>query len=77
MTWRVYNDAKSSCFLAFHATCARKEKLLLPMKSAHGAELVTDLLLRTPSSGMFDDIYRENLANMKSRKSSKSCGLLL
>jgi NuA3 HAT complex component NTO1 len=33
--------AKSSCFLAFHATCARKEKLLLPMKSAHGAEPVT------------------------------------
>ncbi|KAF8159256.1 hypothetical protein B0H34DRAFT_702732 [Crassisporium funariophilum] len=33
--------AKSSCFLAFHATCARKEKLLLPMKSAQGAEPVT------------------------------------
>ncbi|KAF9073228.1 hypothetical protein BDP27DRAFT_1381784 [Rhodocollybia butyracea] len=25
--------AKTSCFLAFHPTCARKEKLLLPMKS--------------------------------------------
>ncbi|ESK83279.1 bromodomain and phd finger-containing protein 3 [Moniliophthora roreri MCA 2997] len=30
--------AKTSCFLAFHPTCARKEKLLLPMKSAQGAE---------------------------------------
>ncbi|PPQ79825.1 LOW QUALITY PROTEIN: hypothetical protein CVT25_002979 [Psilocybe cyanescens] len=29
---------KPSCFVAFHATCARKEKLLMPMKSAHGAE---------------------------------------
>ncbi|KIM39576.1 hypothetical protein M413DRAFT_447053 [Hebeloma cylindrosporum] len=29
---------KPSCFVAFHATCARKDKLLLPMKSAHGAE---------------------------------------
>ena len=28
--------SKSSCFLAFHATCARKEKFLMPMKSAHG-----------------------------------------
>ncbi|KAG7094890.1 hypothetical protein E1B28_005697 [Marasmius oreades] len=30
--------AKTSCFLAFHPTCARKEKLLLPMKSAQGGE---------------------------------------
>ncbi|KAF9269421.1 hypothetical protein L218DRAFT_993471 [Marasmius fiardii PR-910] len=30
--------AKTSCFLAFHPTCARKEKLLLPMKSAQGSE---------------------------------------
>ncbi|KAL6297851.1 PHD-zinc-finger like domain-containing protein [Sparassis latifolia] len=29
---------KSSCFLAFHATCARKEKLLMPMKSSQGSE---------------------------------------
>ncbi|KAH9479291.1 Peregrin [Psilocybe cubensis] len=29
---------KPSCFVAFHATCARKEKLLMPMKSAHGSE---------------------------------------
>ncbi|KAF8880213.1 hypothetical protein CPB84DRAFT_1792691 [Gymnopilus junonius] len=29
---------KPSCFVAFHATCARKEKFLMPMKSAHGAE---------------------------------------
>ncbi|KDR80942.1 hypothetical protein GALMADRAFT_241500 [Galerina marginata CBS 339.88] len=29
---------KPSCFVAFHATCARKEKLLMPMKSAQGAE---------------------------------------
>jgi hypothetical protein len=28
--------SKSSCFLAFHPTCARKEKFLMPMKSAHG-----------------------------------------
>ncbi|KAJ7582101.1 PHD-zinc-finger like domain-containing protein [Mycena floridula] len=27
-----------SCFAAFHVTCARKEHLLLPMKSAQGAE---------------------------------------
>ncbi|PPQ65251.1 hypothetical protein CVT24_011406 [Panaeolus cyanescens] len=33
--------AKSTCFLAFHTTCARKEKLLLPMKSVQGAENVT------------------------------------
>ncbi|KAE9396917.1 hypothetical protein BT96DRAFT_921842 [Gymnopus androsaceus JB14] len=32
--------AKTSCFLAFHTTCARKEKLLLPMKSTQ-AESVT------------------------------------
>ncbi|KAJ3852481.1 bromodomain and PHD finger-containing protein 3 [Lentinula lateritia] len=32
--------AKTSCFLAFHATCARNEKLLLPMKSTQ-AESVT------------------------------------
>ncbi|KAJ7156890.1 bromodomain and PHD finger-containing protein 3 [Mycena crocata] len=30
--------AKQSCFLAFHVTCARKDKLLLPMKSAQGSE---------------------------------------
>ncbi|KIY51905.1 hypothetical protein FISHEDRAFT_70399 [Fistulina hepatica ATCC 64428] len=29
---------KPTCFVAFHATCARKEKLLLPMKSAQGQE---------------------------------------
>ncbi|KAF8899172.1 PHD-zinc-finger like domain-containing protein [Infundibulicybe gibba] len=33
--------AKTSCFLAFHATCARKERLLLPMKSTQGSEPVT------------------------------------
>ncbi|KAL5492640.1 hypothetical protein ACEPAI_4087 [Sanghuangporus weigelae] len=33
--------SKSSCFLAFHATCARREKLLMPMKSAHGQEPAT------------------------------------
>ncbi|KAF5362396.1 hypothetical protein D9756_002180 [Leucocoprinus leucothites] len=30
--------AKTSCFLAFHATCARKEKLLSSMKSTQGSE---------------------------------------
>ncbi|KAJ7708691.1 hypothetical protein B0H17DRAFT_1030520 [Mycena rosella] len=30
--------AKQSCFLAFHVTCARKDKLLLPMKSAQGSD---------------------------------------
>ncbi|KXN86201.1 Peregrin [Leucoagaricus sp. SymC.cos] len=30
--------AKASCFLAFHATCARKEKLLSSMKSTQGSE---------------------------------------
>ncbi|KAI0036173.1 PHD-zinc-finger like domain-containing protein, partial [Vararia minispora EC-137] len=29
---------KSSCFLAFHVTCARKEKLLMPMKASAGLE---------------------------------------
>ncbi|KAI0091425.1 hypothetical protein BDY19DRAFT_930368 [Irpex rosettiformis] len=29
---------KSSCTLAFHATCARKEKLLMPMKATQGSE---------------------------------------
>lgn len=33
--------SKSSCFLAFHATCARRQKLLMPMKSAHGSEPAT------------------------------------
>ncbi|KAK2467687.1 hypothetical protein APHAL10511_000281 [Amanita phalloides] len=33
--------AKASCFTAFHTTCARKEKLLMPMKSAQGSEPVT------------------------------------
>lgn len=32
---------KSSCFTAFHATCARKEKLLMPMKSSQGSEAPT------------------------------------
>ncbi|PCH36434.1 hypothetical protein WOLCODRAFT_134245 [Wolfiporia cocos MD-104 SS10] len=32
---------KSSCFLAFHATCARKEKLLMPMKASQGSEAPT------------------------------------
>ncbi|KAJ7355672.1 bromodomain and PHD finger-containing protein 3 [Mycena albidolilacea] len=30
--------ARSSCFLAFHVTCGRKDKWLLPMKSAQGVE---------------------------------------
>ncbi|KAJ7230518.1 bromodomain and PHD finger-containing protein 3, partial [Mycena pura] len=30
--------AKQSCFLAFHVTCARRDKLMLPMKSAQGVE---------------------------------------
>ena len=29
---------KTSCFLAFHATCARKHGLLMPMKASCGAE---------------------------------------
>ncbi|KAI0683939.1 hypothetical protein BC835DRAFT_1392543 [Cytidiella melzeri] len=29
---------KASCTLAFHATCARKEKLLMPMKATQGSE---------------------------------------
>ncbi|KAI5123496.1 hypothetical protein M0805_008864 [Coniferiporia weirii] len=33
--------SKTSCFLAFHTTCARREKLLMPMKSAHGTEPAT------------------------------------
>lgn len=33
--------AKTSCFTAFHATCARKEKFLLPMKTTQGSEPVT------------------------------------
>lgn len=32
---------KASCFLAFHATCARKEKLLMPMKASQGSEAPT------------------------------------
>ncbi|KAL0068121.1 hypothetical protein AAF712_004781 [Marasmius tenuissimus] len=32
---------ETSCFLAFHPTCARKEKLLLPMKSTQGTEPLT------------------------------------
>ncbi|KAG6895629.1 hypothetical protein C0992_000303 [Termitomyces sp. T32_za158] len=33
--------SKASCVLAFHATCARRDRLLMPMKAAHGAEPVT------------------------------------
>ncbi|KAJ2917073.1 hypothetical protein MD484_g3339, partial [Candolleomyces efflorescens] len=33
--------AKASCFVAFHATCARQEKLLMPMKTTQGSEPVT------------------------------------
>ena len=29
--------SKNSCFLAFHATCARKEHLLMPMKATTGS----------------------------------------
>ncbi|KAF7289416.1 Bromodomain-containing protein [Mycena chlorophos] len=29
---------KPNCFVAFHVSCARKDKLLLPMKSAQGGE---------------------------------------
>ncbi|KAH8102212.1 PHD-zinc-finger like domain-containing protein [Cristinia sonorae] len=32
---------KTSCFLAFHATCARKERLLMPMKATQGSEAPT------------------------------------
>ncbi|KAH9945753.1 PHD-zinc-finger like domain-containing protein [Amylocystis lapponica] len=32
---------KASCFLAFHATCARKERLLMPMKATQGSEAPT------------------------------------
>lgn len=30
--------SKNSCFLAYHVTCARKEKLLMPMKASSGLE---------------------------------------
>ncbi|THU93626.1 hypothetical protein K435DRAFT_757245 [Dendrothele bispora CBS 962.96] len=33
--------AKTSCFTAFHTTCARKDRLLLPMKSSQGSENLT------------------------------------
>ncbi|KAL1940886.1 hypothetical protein VTO73DRAFT_7927 [Trametes versicolor] len=33
--------SKASCFVAFHATCARKEKLLMPMKATQGSEAPT------------------------------------
>ncbi|TFK48530.1 hypothetical protein OE88DRAFT_1634784 [Heliocybe sulcata] len=32
---------KPTCFLAFHPTCARKEKFLMPMKSTQGTEPAT------------------------------------
>ncbi|KZT21556.1 hypothetical protein NEOLEDRAFT_1164542 [Neolentinus lepideus HHB14362 ss-1] len=32
---------KATCFLAFHPTCARKEKFLMPMKSTQGTEPAT------------------------------------
>ncbi|KAF8475395.1 PHD-zinc-finger like domain-containing protein [Russula ochroleuca] len=30
--------SKNSCFLAYHVTCARKDKLLMPMKASSGLE---------------------------------------
>ncbi|TFK17664.1 hypothetical protein FA15DRAFT_313371 [Coprinopsis marcescibilis] len=33
--------AKSTCVVAFHATCARQHKFLLPMKTTQGSEPVT------------------------------------
>ncbi|KAH9939113.1 uncharacterized protein BXZ73DRAFT_89157 [Epithele typhae] len=33
--------SKPSCFTAFHATCARREKLLMPMKAIQGSEAPT------------------------------------
>jgi len=33
--------AKTSCFLAFHTTCAHKERLLMPMKGTQGSEVVS------------------------------------
>ncbi|KAI9513021.1 PHD-zinc-finger like domain-containing protein [Russula earlei] len=30
--------SKNSCFLAYHVTCARREKLLMPMKASSGLE---------------------------------------
>jgi PHD-like zinc-binding domain len=30
--------SKNSCFLAYHVTCARKEKFLMPMKASSGLE---------------------------------------
>lgn len=54
--------AKTSCFLAFHATCARKEKFLMPMKSTQGAEAVAltcycekhlPVRFLNPSAGLF------------------------
>ncbi|KAI0364675.1 hypothetical protein BV20DRAFT_1116249 [Pilatotrama ljubarskyi] len=33
--------SRPSCFTAFHATCARKEKLLMPMKATQGSEAPT------------------------------------
>jgi len=30
--------SKNSCFLVYHVTCARKEKLLMPMKASSGLE---------------------------------------
>jgi len=30
--------SKNSCFLAYHVTCARKERLLMPMKASSGLE---------------------------------------
>lgn len=48
---------KASCFSAFHATCARKEKLLMPMKATQGSEAPTlacycekHLPVRTPAN---------------------------
>ncbi|KAI8985649.1 hypothetical protein BD414DRAFT_578477 [Trametes punicea] len=33
--------SKTSCFTAFHVTCARREKLLMPMKATQGSEAPT------------------------------------
>lgn len=63
--------SKASCFLAFHATCARKFKLLMPMKAAHGAEPATLACYCEKHLPVSHQPSRTDSVNFPNRKNNK------